>query len=657
MKRKRGHKKGKQKKHTALIGNELVLNAVGLNTEDNSGFDDVDGDQLDYGVEVKAPDSMELDHPVKPTSTDTDGFSDRSAGRSGRGRVKVKLRSSKMLESQHTSDAHTQSDTDKSSLQVGLEKEREVTEKMEDSANSFPEVQFALSGKSSRKTGSIKIKSSRGLRSSNVVLNQGNSPVYIQDEKTTQTVSDNDKIVESFKSRESPEGGQKLPFQQPQYKKKELNAALSVIKKVMKMDAAEPFNVPVNPIALGIPDYFDIIDTPMDFGTICSNLEQGIKYKNSEDVFKDVQFIWGNCHKYNNKGDYILDLMKRVKKNFTKYWTAAGLYTDQPKKSTVELGNPDASLDDPCSEGLYIEDDRGKDKAVEASGRKRYMIISQQENIGTPSLHESLQVENIASSSQEKMNVKGSHLKHKMRRRYGINHHKGDCLCAVCVVRRRRQEREGNGQMVENQTGVTDGDLSQEFKQEGASPVENPYSEDTSSNLENSAEPEADADIEEQGDEVKLETPEQQFSPQLEIQETSENEMEVQKKDELESSDLLQHGDGYGEEPNPHPLSQTIHSGARKNERSLQLKENASAIEQHVHDAQRKKVESQERQRRTRILEELTYLENPLILDLCGTLFSKDPRSVWSGPHSLSRCYKSVNSGRGIHEAVAMFMK
>lgn len=28
---------------------------------------------------------------------------------------------------------------------------------------------------------------------------------------------------------------------------------MQVIKKVMKMDAAEPFNVPVNPVALGIP--------------------------------------------------------------------------------------------------------------------------------------------------------------------------------------------------------------------------------------------------------------------------------------------------------------------------------------------------------------------------------------------------------------------
>ena len=83
-------------------------------------------------------------------------------------------------------------------------------------------------------------------------------------------------------------------------------------------------------------DYFDVIDTPMDFGTICDNLEKGVKYMNSEDVFKDVQYIWENCHKYNNKGDYILELMKRVKKNFTKYWTSAGLHSEQPRRMNGE---------------------------------------------------------------------------------------------------------------------------------------------------------------------------------------------------------------------------------------------------------------------------------------------------------------------------------
>jgi hypothetical protein len=69
----------------------------------------------------------------------------------------------------------------------------------------------------------------------------------------------------------------------------------------------------------------------MDFGTVCQNLEHGNKYMNSEDVYKDAQFIWGNCTKYNSKGDYIIKLMKQVKKAFMKNWLAAGLYYDMPE--------------------------------------------------------------------------------------------------------------------------------------------------------------------------------------------------------------------------------------------------------------------------------------------------------------------------------------
>ncbi|KAL2460540.1 Uncharacterized protein Adt_43960 [Abeliophyllum distichum] len=136
----------------------------------------------------------------------------------------------------------------------------------------------------------------------------------------------------------------KSPRQDPRYYEHELNAALLVIKKIMKMDAAIPFNVPVDPIALEIPDYFDVIDTPMDFGTICSNLENGLKYVKSEDVFKDVQCIWDNCCKYNKKGSYILELMKRVKNNFMKHWTTAKLYKEP---LNVSNGHMNQSLESP----------------------------------------------------------------------------------------------------------------------------------------------------------------------------------------------------------------------------------------------------------------------------------------------------------------------
>ncbi|XP_012467833.2 uncharacterized protein LOC105786100 isoform X1 [Gossypium raimondii] len=127
----------------------------------------------------------------------------------------------------------------------------------------------------------------------------------------------------------------KMSEQDPRYNTKELKAALEVIKKIMKMDEAQPFSVPVDPVALGKSDYFNVIDTPMDFGTICSNLENSTKYMNTKDVFNDVQYIWENCCKCNQKGEYIVYLMKRVKKKFMKYWIAAGLSIGQSGKSNV----------------------------------------------------------------------------------------------------------------------------------------------------------------------------------------------------------------------------------------------------------------------------------------------------------------------------------
>lgn len=74
----------------------------------------------------------------------------------------------------------------------------------------------------------------------------------------------------------------------------------------------------------------------MDFGTIRRHLENGNKYMNSEDVLKDVQCIWKNCYKYYDKGNYILDLMERVKESFIKFWTAAGLFIEEPRNSHGE---------------------------------------------------------------------------------------------------------------------------------------------------------------------------------------------------------------------------------------------------------------------------------------------------------------------------------
>ncbi|XP_057977899.1 uncharacterized protein LOC131164611 [Malania oleifera] len=590
MKRRRGQKKGNPKRPSVVAGTDEALpNAASRNAEDISGLGDFDhaGFDSDSGMEAETPSPRVSDHrPDKFANINSDGLIGKPAEKSGYGRVKVKLRTSKTLDSHPaSSDAPTQSDTDRSSLQVGLDKQGVVTEKMEDSANSLSDLKIPVLG-TSKKSGSIKIKTSRGMGSSSV--NKSTSALLPQGDNTLQ------RDIRS-------------PHLNPCYNKAELDAALVVIKKVMKMDAAEPFNVPVNPIALGIPDYFDVIDTPMDFGTICSNLENGVKYINSEDVYKDVQFIWDNCYKYNNKGDYILELLKRVKKNFTKYWTTAGLYSGHPRRL----------------EGVQI-----------------------------------IQVEDDATQSvQGKVHIKGAHSKHKKRRRHGIKRHKDDCLCAICVVRRRRLERKDNAQIVEDQIGSCDGNLASEFKQEGISLVESPCGEDTSSNMDNSLDQDADADLDEKGEVMKVDSSEQQYSTQLEKLEEKENQIDIERRGEGGTSELSLLGDRSGKESTSESLAQIpedigggFQTNAEKEEISGHHGEEAAPIRQ------QKYKESLEKRQKTRVFEELLRFENPMLLKLCGTLFSDNPKSVWNGPHSLVQHHGSVRSS-SIHAAISTFMK
>jgi len=61
-----------------------------------------------------------------------------------------------------------------------------------------------------------------------------------------------------------------------------------------------PFRQPVDPRALGIPDYFNIIKEPMDLATISRRLEEG-EYKTPWEFCKDMWLMFDNAWLYNKK--------------------------------------------------------------------------------------------------------------------------------------------------------------------------------------------------------------------------------------------------------------------------------------------------------------------------------------------------------------------
>ncbi|KAF9660671.1 hypothetical protein SADUNF_SadunfUnG0003100 [Salix dunnii] len=652
-KRKRAKKKGKAAKPkagAAVSGDagsadeeQTLINLITLSREDHNDDHDVDDDDDDDDddenqseMEVDTPSSTGTDQPLHLASINPDGSIDKAAatsasvgGGKGVGRVKVKIKSSKILESR--------SDTDRSSpvQNLGLEKQGEG------SWNSVvPEIKMYVS----RRPGGIKIKSS----SSTKVMGGGSSS--------------GDVVVVEDEDEGLPNKELETPSKENRYDKKELDSALLVIKKVMKMDAAEPFNVPVNPDALGIPDYFDIINTPMDFGTICSNLEKGDKYMNSKDVYKDVQYIWDNCFKYNSKGDYILDLMKRVKKNFMKYWTTAGLYTELSKGSdgvkmvqliiVIDLDKHFFSL---FSIPELVYSSKCISKCSHVHSRDALAIAKPFAGLNcAEGVHGE---EEVAASSH--VHIKSVPPK-KSKKRHG--RHKLDCLCAICVLKRRRREREENARLTKGQVGDADNELAQESKQEDSSLVGSPC-EDSSSNMGESLDPDAYVEVEGKAHEGKVEVIERQQSPVEKREEEEEeedddddddedndDEMEVQKQGKDELPEKSQFVDGSGDQQ-PQPViseNANIHIHTQKDALVLQ-EEETMAVQKN------KRKEMQEREEKVKVFKKF-YIENPLLLNLCGTLFPDNQRSVWSGPHSL---VQHQDSGRtsSILAAIETFMK
>lgn len=121
------------------------------------------------------------------------------------------------------------------------------------------------------------------------------------------------------------------------------NVCASIVAYLKNHSKSGPFSVPVDPIALGIPDYHTVITNPMDISTLEKNLEEG-RYSrvststsnehdgNEEDVgsdspvyrmaygpfYDDMMLIFDNCIKYNGETSWIGNEAAVLKKNAMK---------------------------------------------------------------------------------------------------------------------------------------------------------------------------------------------------------------------------------------------------------------------------------------------------------------------------------------------------
>lgn len=92
-----------------------------------------------------------------------------------------------------------------------------------------------------------------------------------------------------------------------------LDQLKTILDKLKKKENSWPFLEPVDPVALNIPDYFDIIKHPMDLGTVQAKLDSG-KYNNPIEALKDIQLIWRNAMTYNEPSSLVYKYAKEMGK-------------------------------------------------------------------------------------------------------------------------------------------------------------------------------------------------------------------------------------------------------------------------------------------------------------------------------------------------------
>ena len=75
---------------------------------------------------------------------------------------------------------------------------------------------------------------------------------------------------------------------------------MKVLAQCMKLKGSYWFQEPVDPAKYNILDYFDVISTPMDLGTVRKKMMHNC-YGRADEFIKDMRLIWENCFKYNGE--------------------------------------------------------------------------------------------------------------------------------------------------------------------------------------------------------------------------------------------------------------------------------------------------------------------------------------------------------------------
>ena len=95
--------------------------------------------------------------------------------------------------------------------------------------------------------------------------------------------------------------------------------AKKLLSLLWKVKDADLFHKPVDPIELGLPNYFEVIKNPMDFSTIKKKLNN-FCYSNFKEFCNDMNLVFDNCYLFNGKDSNVGNICTKIKSQYEKLY-------------------------------------------------------------------------------------------------------------------------------------------------------------------------------------------------------------------------------------------------------------------------------------------------------------------------------------------------
>lgn len=155
-----------------------------------------------------------------------------------------------------------------------------------------------------------------------------------------------------------------------------------ILKELNVSDVQKIFAVPVDPITLGIPTYFDVIAEPMDLGTIQTRLDND-EIDTPDEFARLVRLTLNNAITFNTQPDNIVHICARnlsalFNKKFgtiDKSWSAAQKNRKLTKAERLEVKRKEKDAAKEVKKKAKEEKERKRKAEVEASNESKRMKL------------------------------------------------------------------------------------------------------------------------------------------------------------------------------------------------------------------------------------------------------------------------------------------